>query len=114
MIERISVTVDTAAPLIAKIEAAGQTVNEEIYKNSLSVYRKFRKVVLQNDGDIKATDIIDGSVKIVAEVPMMDLYREGLGLFSELLTMVDSIDISTAKNGDLTIEVIVANLWKAV
>ena len=114
MIENISVTVDVAAPLIAKIEAADRTVNEAVYKNALAVYRKFRKVVLQNDGDIKSMGVVDGTVKIVAEVPTMDLFREGLILFSELLTMVDSIDISTAKSGDLTIEVGVTNLWKAV
>lgn len=114
MIENISVTIDTAAPLIAKIESFGRAVNEDVYKNSLGVYRKFRKIVLQNGGDIKTTGVLDDTVKIVAEVPDMDLFREGLTLFSELLTMVDSIDISTTKDGDLSIEVGVANLWKAV
>jgi len=114
MIENISVTIDTAAPLIAKIESFGRAVNEDVYKNSLSVYRKFRKIILQNGGDIKTAGVLDHTVNIAAEVPDMDLFREGLTLFSELLTMVDSIDISTTKDGDLSIEVGVANLWKAV
>jgi len=114
MIENISVTIDTAAPLIAKIESFGRAVNEDVYTNSLNVYRKFRKVALQNDGGIRLADVVSDTVKIVAEVPNIDLFREGLTLFSELLTMVDSIDISTTKDGDLSIEVGVANLWKAV
>lgn len=119
--KNFTVTVDIAAPVATKIEAVAAeyegkyTMNNEVYKRLLSTYKKFRKFALQNDGGIKSTDIYGvDKVKIVAEVPAVDLFREGLDLFSELLAMVDSIDVSASKSGDLIIEVSVAGLWKAV
>lgn len=119
--ENFTVTIDIAAPVAAKIEAVAAeyngkyVLNDEVYDHVLNVYRKFRKFVVQNDGGIKNIDVhsVD-NVKIVAEVPDVDLYREGLDLFSELLAMVDSMDVSVSKSGDLIIEVSVAGLWKAV
>ena len=119
--ENFTVTIDIAAPVAAKIEAVAAeyngkyVLNDEVYDHVLNVYRKFRKFVVQNDGGIKNIDVhsVD-KVKIVAEVPDVDLYREGLDLFSELLAMVDSMDVSVSKSGDLIIEVSVAGLWKAV
>lgn len=119
--KNFTVTVDIAAPVAAKIEAAATqyegkyTLNEDVYKCVLKAYKKFRKFALQNDGGIKSTDVYGtDKVKIVAEVPVVDLFREGLDLFTELLAMVDSIDVSASKSGDLIIEVSVAGLWKAV
>ena len=115
------VIVDVAAPVATKIEAVAAeykgkyVMNNEVCKRVLNTYKKFRKFALQNDGGIKNTDVYGvDKVKIVAEVPAVDLFREGLDLFSELLAMVDSIDVSASKSGDLIIEVSVAGLWKAV
>ena len=119
--KNFTVTVDIAAPVAAKIEAVAAqyegkyTLDEDVYKCVLKVYKKFRKFALQNEGGIKSTDVCGADkVKIVAEVPAVDLFREGLDLFTELLAMVDSIDVSVSKDGDLIIEVGVAGLWKAV
>lgn len=119
--KNFTVTVDIAAPVAAKIEAVAAeyegkyAMNNEVYKRVLNTYKKFRKFALQNDGGIKNTDVCGvDKVKIMAEVPAVDLFREGLDLFSELLAMVDSIDVSASKSGDLIIEVSVAGLWKAV
>ena len=116
-----TVTVDIAAPVAAKIEAAAAeydgkyVLDNAVYRRVLDTYKKFRKFALRNDGGIKSADVIGvDKVKIVAEVPAVDLFREGLEVFSELLAMVDSIDISASKSGDLIIEVSVAKLWKAV
>lgn len=119
--KKFTVTVDIAAPIATRIEDAaaeyeGKYILDEcVYKRFLSVYRKFRKFALQNDGGIENTDVYGvDKVKIASKVPAVDLFREGLDLFSELLTMVDSIDISTSDSGDLVIEVGVAGFWKAV
>lgn len=116
-----TVTVDIAAPVAAKIESVATeykdkyVLDEMIYGKVLDVYRKFKKFTVQNDGGIKNMDIRNVSVvRFSAEVPSVDLFREGLDLFSSLLTMVDSIDVSTSKDGDLAIDVCVAGLWKAV
>lgn len=119
--KNFTVTVDIAAPVVTKIEAVAMqyegkyALNEDVYKRVLKVYKKFRKFALQNDGGVKSTDVHGtDKVKIVAEVPAVDLFREGLDLFTEMLAMVDSIDVSASKDGDLIIEVSVAGLWKAV
>ena len=116
-----TVTVDIAAPVAEKIESVATeykdkyVLDEMIYGKVLDVYRKFKKFTVQNDGGIKNMDIRNVSVvRFSAEVPSVDLFREGLDLFSSLLTMVDSIDVSTSKDGDLAIDVCVAGLWKAV
>lgn len=117
----IKVTVDIYAPLVAKIEAVATEysgkylLDGDVCKRVLTVYDKFRKFVHQNDGSIKSTDIINPKWSVfVAELPSVDLYRDGLDLFSELLGMVDMFDVSTAKSGDLSIKVGVSGLWKAV
>lgn len=117
----IKVTVDISAPLVAKIEAVATEysgkylLDGDVCKRVLTVYDKFRKFVHQNDGGIKSTDIINPKWSVfVAELPSVDLYRDGLDLFSELLGMVDMFDVSTAKSGDLSIKVGVSGLWKAV
>lgn len=108
------------APLIAKIEEATYEKNnqykldDDSYNRILDVYQKIRKFALQNDGGIKNIDITSDTVKIVTEVPSVDLFREGLNLFSELLTMVDSIDVSANKNGYLFVEIGVSIIWRAV
>ncbi len=115
------VTVDITAPVTAKIEvvaaeyAGKYALNEEVYKRVMNIYKKFRKFALQNDGGIKTTDVCEmDKVKIVAEVPSVDLFREGLDLFSELLALADSVDVFASKDGYLIIEVGVEGLWKAV
>lgn len=119
--KNFTVTVDIAAPVATKIEAVAAEyegkyiMDNEVCKRVLNTYKKFRKFALQNDGGIKSTDVYGvDKVKIVAEVPAVDLFRDGLDLFSELLAIVDSIDVSASKSGDLIIEVSVAGLWKAV
>lgn len=119
--ESFAVAVNTAALVAAKIKATATeyegkyVLSDEVYKRVLDTYKMFRKFALQNDGGIKNIDVsgID-NVKIVAEVPAVDLFREGLTLFSELLAAVDFIDVSTSESGDLVIEVGVAGLWRAV
>ncbi len=117
----IDVVVDFSAPLAAKIEAAATEysgkylLDGDVCKRVLIVYHKFRKFVHQNDGGIKSTDVVNTEMSVLAaELPSVDLYREGLELFSDLLGMVDMFDVSTTKNGDLSIKIGVAGLWKAV
>lgn len=117
----INVVVDISAPLMAKIEAAATEysgkylLDGDVCKRVLTVYDKFRKFVHQNDGGIKSTDVINTKMSVfVAELPSVDLYREGLELFSDLLGIVDMFDVSTTKDGDLSIKIGVTGLWKAV
>ena len=119
--ESFTVAFDIAAPAAAQIEAAAEryagkyVLNGEAYERALLVYKAVRKLALQNDGNIPKLDIHCGDgVKITAQVPNIDLFQDRLALFSEILSMVDSIDIFTSEGGDLIIEVSVADLWKEV
>jgi len=121
MDEKIKVTIDAAAIVAAKIKTVAKeydgryALNDEAYRCVLSAYKKLRKIALMNDGDIKSIDIKAAeAAKITAEVPEADLYREGLDLFSELLAIVDSFDVSASENEGLIIEIGVTGLWKAV
>ncbi len=119
--ENFAVAINTAALVAAKIKATvteyeGKYVlDDEVYKRVLGTYKMFRKFALQNDGGIKNVDVRGADkAKIVAEVPAVDLFRDGLVLFTELLAMVDFIDVSASRDGGLIIKVCVAGLWKAV
>ena len=119
--ENITVKIDTAAPVAAKIESVAAEyngnykVNDDAYNRFIDVYRKFRKFAVQNDGGIRTVDVRNVErAKIVAEVPDVDSYKEGLSLFSTLLGEIDSMDIHATGGEYLVVEVGVAGLWKAV
>ena len=119
--ENITVKIDTAAPVAAKIESVAAEyngkykVNDDVYNRFIDVYRKFRKFAVQNDGGIRSVDVRNVErAKIVAEVPDVDSYKEGLSLFSTLLGEIDSMDIHATGGEYLVVEVGVAGLWKAV
>lgn len=86
-----------------------------ICKKVLAVYDNFRAFIHQNGGGIVLADVNDkkGAV-FVGEVPDVDLYREGLERFCELLGMIDTFDVSVTESGSLSIGVSVLGLWKAV
>ena len=87
----------------------------DVYKRVLEVLKRFERFALQNDGRIKNVDIkVASDVKIVAEVPCVDLFRDGLKQFSEALGMIDCIEVSVSNDGYLIVEDGVADLWKAV
>lgn len=119
--EDFAVAINTAALVAAKIKATATeyegkyVLDDEVYKRALNTYKMFRKFAIQNDGGIKNVDVGGtDKVKIVAEVSAVDLFRDRLVLFSELLAMVDFIDVFASRDGGLIIEVGVAGLWKAV
>lgn len=119
--ENFKVTIDAAAPVAAVIRTAATeykgkyTLNDEAYNRFLNAYKRFIKFALQNDGGFKSIDVYGvDKAKIVAKVPSVDLFRDGLDMFLELLTMIDSIDVSVSKDDDLIIEIGVEGLWKAV
>lgn len=80
----------------------GFTVDGEAWNLVSDVHQAFRKIVSFNNGDIKTVGVHADVVKIAAEIPNMDLFRDRLDAFMELLEIVDSFDV-TATNADTLI-----------
>lgn len=111
----------TAVSMAAEIEStaakcAGRFVADgDVCKRILNVCEVLKRIAMLNDGSLKSVDMTPGeNVVIFAEVPDMDLYQEGLSLFSDLLAMVDYLDIYAISDEEVVIKVGVAGLWKAV
>lgn len=119
--KNFSPSIDVAAPIAEKIEAVAAAyrgryaLNKDVYNRILYVYKMLRKIALQNDGGIKdvKVDTVDRTI-ITVEVPSMDLFREELAAFSELLGMINSLDVSASSGELLSISVGITGLWKAV
>lgn len=114
------IIVDTAAPVAAAVEAKAKKlegkfeVDNDAYNRVLSAYKILKKFATQNDGSPKFVDTSSTeAVKLIVEVPDVDLYRDRLKSFCELLSMVDSFDVSVSDDL-LRIEVCIAGVWKAV
>jgi len=86
------------------------------YKRLCIVYSELRKFSLQNDGGIADIQMEPTTefAKISVVVPTVDLYRDGLEQFINLLSMIDALDVSTTEDGFLMIGAAVSGVWKAV
>ena len=109
------------APVVSNVEVAAAkyegkyVLDVNAYQRVLDLYQNFNDLVDQNDGKIQTIRVDDlEAVRFTALVPSMDLFRESLSAFLEMLTMISSIDISGYNEDYLSVEIGTAGIWKAV
>lgn len=90
-------------------------VNGESYRRFASAYAAAKKFALLNDGGISGISMEPDAefASISIEAPSVELYREGMELFGELLELVDAVDVSGVRGEYLKLKVGVKGLWEA-
>lgn len=91
-------------------------VNPENYQRFVDVYTYFRIFAEENDGELKHLDIDPASIHadVSIDVPMVDLSKDSLRGFADILSKVDAFDITTTESDSLLIDAGVNYVWKAV
>jgi len=110
-----------AAELAAKIEEKNMelsevsVVNIEAYGRFIKIYDLLKKLALLNDGGVSEVKMehTDEKAWISIEIPGMDLYKDGLKLFCELLELADHIDVRVCGEDMVIFTASVNNLWEA-
>lgn len=89
-------------------------VNERNMGRFGLVYDFFSRLASDNDGEIVRLNIdpesINASVEI--DVPPLDLYRDGLNEFVDVLQHVDALDISQSDSDGVIIGATVNQTWE--
>lgn len=91
-------------------------VNEHNLESLCKVYDFFRSVSDEEDGKIEILDIRpeSGCVIVSVEVSSVDLHRDGMANFVDILQYVNTIDIASTKPDGIVIRVGVKDVWEAV
>lgn len=91
-------------------------LDEENYKKFADVYAYFNRFAKENDGKVKYMDLRSNSIHadVSIEVPLVDLYRDGLAEFTEILAKADVFGVTPTANGELRIDASVNNVWKEI
>ena len=112
------IKIDSAAIVAAKIEALAACLNEtrsidsEAYNRILWAYQLLRRLTDAHGGVQKVQIEAEGMVRIMAIVPDLDLYRDGLAQFRQLLGVADTLHITWRDAESVCIEVGLTGLWK--
>lgn len=111
VVSRLEIEIQDAA----KLYEGKYELDEEAHERALDVYRCLRWIADQNGGAVEWANIIDFErITFQAEVASVDLYKESLEKFLDLLGKIDHIYVLSSKEDIVTIEVSVNGLWKAV
>lgn len=107
---------DLAIQIEEKFSAYGgkYTVNEHSMEKFGQVYDFFNNLADNNDGDITCLDIQPESVnaRIEIEVPPLDLYRDWMKKFVEILQYMDVLDIKPSEFDGIMIGATVNDVWE--
>lgn len=91
-------------------------VDPEKYQRFVEVYTYFRIFAEENDGKLKHLDIAPTSIHadVSIDVPIVDLFKDSLLGFTDILSKVDVFGITPTASDSLLIDASVNYVWKAV
>lgn len=91
-------------------------MNPDNYKRFVEVYTYFRIFAEENEGKLKHLDIAPESIHadVSVEVPIVDLFKDSLHGFVDILSKVDVFGITPTTTDSLLIDASVNYVWKAV
>lgn len=91
-------------------------INPENYQRFVEVYTYFRVFAEENDGKLKHLDIAPASIHadVSIDVPIVDLTKDSLSGFTDILSKVDVFGITPTTSDSLLIDASVNYVWKAV
>lgn len=91
-------------------------VAPENYQRFVEVYTYFRIFAEKNDGKLSHLDIAPTSVHadVSIDVPIVDLSKDSLKEFADVLSKVDVFGITPTTSDSLLIDASVNYVWKAV
>lgn len=122
MFEKINNEINYGTELSIKVEEKNMelsgicVLNIHNYRRLIKSYDLLKKLALLNDGGVVSVSIEHNAeyAEVDIEVPSIELYKEGLEQFCELLGLVDLINVSNTGNDSVLIKVGVSGLWEAV
>ncbi len=91
-------------------------MNPENYQRFVEVYTYFRIFADENEGKLTHLDIAPTSIHadVSIDVPIVDLFKDSLKGFTDILSKVDVFGITPTASDSLLIDASVNYVWKAV
>lgn len=92
-------------------------VNEHNMKKFSKVYDFFRQIADEDGGEVRCFDVHPESVSasVSIEISLLDLYRDSLKQFVDILQYIDVFEASPTDDSDgILITVSVTNVWEDV
>ena len=91
-------------------------LNPENYQRFVKVYAYFLDLAESNEGTVSRLDIKPTSIRagISIEVPIVELLRDSIREFTDILSDVDVFNVTAGASDSLLIDASVNDVWKAV
>jgi len=98
-----------------RIEFEGKYVtNEQNMGKFVKVYNFFRWLADENGGEVIDYDVHPKSIqaKVSIDVPLIDIHKDGMKRFIDILQYVDVFKVAAAEQDNLMIHASVNNVWE--
>lgn len=89
-------------------------VNKQNMDKFNQVYKFFCNIAEEDGGDVSCFHVNDNrtSFGVSVEISMLDLYRDSIAQFIEILRYIDVLDVKTTESEGILVSAVVDHVWE--